>query len=685
MDSQLESSSDTGFKSKDKIISGLGALCPEMSLTSRQRKKGSASSLQVKFGPSFTELMSRIRELELALAEVHGTQSDVPHHLLAPETKEGEGEDEVDDLSQIVGTLKIDQASGCAKFFGRTAGMESLYLLDNDEDEIYDTHARWCQLGDALSSFIPKGIMQPMSSETLLDLLVSNLPSAERAWNLCETYYTCVAWLFAFMPETKFQNQIYNPIYSTTPPSLQNIDCTNVAVLYMVLALGSVVGSPVTQDGDGKIASLPNNEVEGICYHRLARRALAAGQSIGDGPTVTTLEYGRPPLITADFYDCDIGPAPEKSANHYYHRRRIVTSTLLVEVRDLVSKVQQKYSEVLLLDRKLRDKAVAIFGGSLGSRNFSPDIYNGLTTAERLQTWWMLVSKELLCLYLHRRYFVKVCIGSSEELTTNRYSPSFFAAFRSAQAVIALMLSIKKVEPVVFCRFGIFSGHLLASAILVGSVVILHPQSIISPEAMKSLEEALMVANEFAMRTRNCSSSRPIKTLKKIQKIHSKAVYSLQNPEDAPDEGENTRQSNELSALGGLSRTLQNKNDQNTGMSTSPVVPSTGVDLNTPLLNDFLSASQNHGTFPHNDATDGYDILHHDGFTPSRQQFGTIWNVPQQEQAFSLPAHEWQSLDMENGLSTDQFIDTGLAAEPPNILALGNDFNWQGFIDGLGL
>ncbi|KIJ39745.1 hypothetical protein M422DRAFT_257340 [Sphaerobolus stellatus SS14] len=402
---------------------------------------------------------------------------------------------------------------------------------------------RWCQLGDALSSFIPKGIMQPMSSETLLDLLVSNLPSAERAWNLCETYYTCVAWLFSFMPETKFQNQIYNPIYSTTPPSLQNIDCTNVAVLYMVLALGSVVGSPVTQDGDGKIASLPNNEVEGICYHRLARRALAAGQSIGDGPTVTSisclllmvyyhqlmdgpttlqsnwsvlscafsqainiglpLEYGRPPLITADFYDCDIGPAPEDSANHYYNRRRIVTSTLLVEVRDLVSKVQQKYSEVLLLDRKLRDKAVAIFGGSLGSRNFSPDIYNGLTTAERLQTWWMLVSKELLCLYLHRRYFVKVCIGSSEELTTNRYSPSFFAAFRNAQAVLALILSIKKVEPVVFCRFV----QLLASAILVGSVVILHPQNMISPEAMKSLEEALMVANEFAMRTRNCSIS----------------------------------------------------------------------------------------------------------------------------------------------------------------------------------
>ncbi|KIJ39746.1 hypothetical protein M422DRAFT_257341 [Sphaerobolus stellatus SS14] len=173
MDSQLESSSDTGLKSKDKIIScaecrrlkmcvwNLGMrldaqfdpltignaiesfLVHPVTLTSHQRKKGSASSLQVKFSPSFTELMSRIRELALALAEVHGTQSDVPHHLLVPETKEGEGEDEVDDLSQIVGTLKIDQASGCAKFFGQTAGMESLYLLDNDEDEIYDTHARW--------------------------------------------------------------------------------------------------------------------------------------------------------------------------------------------------------------------------------------------------------------------------------------------------------------------------------------------------------------------------------------------------------------------------------------------------------------------------------------------------------------------------------------------------------------
>ncbi|KIJ56442.1 hypothetical protein M422DRAFT_63270 [Sphaerobolus stellatus SS14] len=778
MTSRAESSSEASKAKQDKVIScaecrrlkvkcdrvfpcsscrrrGLGALCPNMALSARQRKKGSSSSLSTKFGPSFSDLTARIRDLELAVAELHSENSNEPHPLLADTQEDAD----IEELQEIVGTLKIDPASGKASFFGQTAGMESLYHIDQEEDEFGLDTSSSLEPYDIVKDSTLNPLLPSLSTEKIMKHLESQLPAPLRAWKLCEIYYTCGSWIVMCMPRTIFQDEILVPVYSTTPPSLQNarLTHTDIAILFMVFAASSVIEFPSRQDNK-EILPLPNNDEESVRYHQLARAALALGQSTVEEPTISSIRclllmvhyyqmfdgptapqsnwslltsafsqainiglhrrpenwkldpalaeerrdafwelnfiaswlaliYGRPPLITQDFYDCDIGSSPEDPGADYYHRARIITSTLLVEVRDLVSNLQQKYSEVLALDRKLREKAVETFGGPLGIRTISPDTYNGLGTPERLQKWWTLTAKELLCVYLHRRYFVKVCLGPTDELASSRYSPSFSAAFGSAQSIILLSRSIQDLEPELFCRFAIFWNHLLAAAIFVGSVVIRHPRCMLASDALKSLEIALTLAHEFFAWTRNCSSSRSRKTLQRIKKIHAKALHSINNANLESYERETTTQKGSKLPVVDKSKTASHIDTTNVAASqfqSPPTVPDLHPSFK--LLDDILSIDEHMSSIPvelhDNYSYEPYDTSY--GYTPPTQQYpASVYggNIPQASSSVS-----YDPVEATNGHGNVQSVLGGLMA-PESVYRVGisDDKNWQGFIDGLGV
>ncbi|KIJ32128.1 hypothetical protein M422DRAFT_783547 [Sphaerobolus stellatus SS14] len=741
---------------------GLGALCPNMALSARQRKK--VSSLNVKFGPSFSDLTGRIRELEMALAELHAAQSNEPHPLLQLGTQNDE---DVEERQEVVGTLKIDLSSGKASFFGETAGIEILYRIDSEKDDTFGRSLEPHIVEDHAESIVTS-LLSSMSTEILIEHVESRLPSPLRAWKLCETYYNCAAWLCPRFPRNIFQDQILVPVYSTTPPSVRRagLGYVEIASLFMIFAVASLVEYPINQN-KGEILPLPNNDAEALLYYQLARAVLTVGQCTVEEPTLASircllimvhyhylwdrpttpqtiwsfvstafsqainiglhrnpeswklepslveerrnafwdvillgswsaLAYGRPPLITPNYYDCDIGPQSRDSNYDYYCRVRLITSTLIVEVGDLVSNLQQKYSDVLLLDSKLRDRASDVFGGPLGCQNVSSEIFEGLETLGRFQVWWLLVTKELLCIHLHRRYFAKVCLGLTEEISTSRYSPSFFAVFRSAQAVIALARSIMGIEAELFCRYGsIFWSHVLGSAIALGSVVIRHPQSNISSEAMKSLEEALSLAHDFYMWTRNCTSSRPAKALEKIQKIHYKAICSLVDPDLTQEERENAKQSDELSVLGGLSRILEDrsqfKNDTSNGTemmnATSDIGPSKVSELHPSFLDDIMPANEQHsnGTRPTiSEAFYPYDVASssYEGFLPLDQS-----QTKSEAMIYNANHPPFIRHDQVNENGDTQVTSKGAMSAMNPLLVYrtegSEESTWQGFIDGL--
>ena len=138
---------------------------------------------------------------------------------------------DVEELQEIVGTLKIDPTSGKASFFGQTAGMEvcevlwqgyHLDFLTNTTPE--SLSCRWISLlvyqlllksqqiepeesdvgSDTAWSLEPYDIvrdsalnplLRSMPTDKLMEHLESQLPAHLRAWKLCEIYYSCVSWM----------------------------------------------------------------------------------------------------------------------------------------------------------------------------------------------------------------------------------------------------------------------------------------------------------------------------------------------------------------------------------------------------------------------------------------------------------------------------------------------------------
>jgi hypothetical protein len=130
-------------------------------------------------------------------------------------------------------------------------------------------------------------------------------------------------------------------------------------------------------------------------------------------------------------------------------------------------------------------------------------------------------------LHLHRKYFVRACTSRPEEFLNSRYSPSFLAAFRSSEVIIFLMGNLLEIEPELPRRFWWVKFHVLILVgdlklllcpgtcgitfvhvpwvshfgarmnssvyrtlvqIMVGSVAMRHPRSVLAVDAMRSLE-----------------------------------------------------------------------------------------------------------------------------------------------------------------------------------------------------
>ena len=53
------------------------------------------------------------------------------------------------------------------------------------------------------------------------------------------------------------------------------------------------------------------------------------------------------------------------------YRIHMITSTILSDVIEVVLNTKQKYKNILMVDRKLRDCAIELFGSSVGDRDVS--------------------------------------------------------------------------------------------------------------------------------------------------------------------------------------------------------------------------------------------------------------------------------------------------------------------------
>ncbi|KAI0924355.1 hypothetical protein AcV7_003079 [Taiwanofungus camphoratus] len=281
---------------------GCTTICPNGSLSAGQGTRFILADTE-QLHRKISEMSERIRQLEDTVGIFQAGVSNERHPLLrdellaikfGPEVRRTVDEENArESLSKSIdafGTLTIGD-HGETKYFGRSGGSESLFLVNNSsppEPEAEDCPPLPPELANISLTF-PLTIMDG-GLESMLDKLESCLPPQPRAWALCETYLAHFTWLCRPIKRDELIDEILVPIFnaikdpskpkSAYRPSISDANRYPhlLAVLYMVLAVGALVD-----------LTLPSCNPEAEKYYRLGRAALSL-RSIFDSPEIETVQ-----------------------------------------------------------------------------------------------------------------------------------------------------------------------------------------------------------------------------------------------------------------------------------------------------------------------------------------------------------------------------------------------------------
>jgi hypothetical protein len=206
-----------------------------------------------------------------------------------PTTINQQEEENNPDVIDSFGTLAINGA-GHTSYYSQFAN--SWYFLQNEmEDE--PKHER----PHDLRNILPADILQFSNSLPLSPLIRPSvdtvkerlrnlhwyLPSAEKAAELREVYYTYAAWMYNPISISEFNATVYSILFKSQG-ALAMGDEPNImlshrlSVMFMVLAIGSLMD-----------VRLPSYNIEAEKYHQLARAALFQN-NIFDEPTLGAVQ-----------------------------------------------------------------------------------------------------------------------------------------------------------------------------------------------------------------------------------------------------------------------------------------------------------------------------------------------------------------------------------------------------------
>ncbi|KAF7356822.1 putative transcriptional regulatory protein C1F7.11c [Mycena venus] len=283
------------------VKKGCAAICPDGSLTTGKGNRFVLANTEV-LHEKIGELSTRVRQLEDGLAQSHSLHSLQPHPLLAPELlkikrplererldapKEQKPETNSNDGVDAMGSLSISEG-GRSTFFGQAAN--SWYLLQNetgsgDEDEPPDaepampTDVPWIAYAFPFSANISK------TGRDVRQSLLNLLPRTSVAQRFCDIYYRHAAWMYTPINESDFYETIFQPIYDPNGTSYGSVSSHNLSVLYMVLALGTLMDLDMpAHSPEASHSSLRATE-----YYQLSRAALAI-DSVLEEPSIAGIQ-----------------------------------------------------------------------------------------------------------------------------------------------------------------------------------------------------------------------------------------------------------------------------------------------------------------------------------------------------------------------------------------------------------
>ncbi|KLO09671.1 hypothetical protein SCHPADRAFT_907557 [Schizopora paradoxa] len=206
-----------------------------------------------------------------------------------------------------------------------------------------------------------------------------------------------------------------------------------------------------------------------------------------------SLSISRPISLTPDAVDCEL---PEDRdaivlANgtvvpSFWAMKNLFTKEVLSKVAIRLSAARPpKYSEILEMDRLVRDF-------DLPSIEQSPELSKSMDERALFSRRFVLTYfRHRVLLYIHRNYFARALLDNPNNPLKSPFSPSFFAAYSSATALLRVLKQEFIAFPHVFLRNWPVWAHALAASVVVGSVVTRSPCISLAFAAFDEFEQAI--------------------------------------------------------------------------------------------------------------------------------------------------------------------------------------------------
>ncbi|OJT02942.1 hypothetical protein TRAPUB_6481 [Trametes pubescens] len=559
-------------------------------------------------------MSERIRQLEDALAIFQAGISHERHPLLrdelltikfGPEVRRTVDEEHSRDLlsSSIdaLGTLTVGE-HGESKYFGRSAGSETLISTTSDPDEEVEAVPSFeAELANVAIAF-PLAIVDE-GTDALLEKLEAHLPPQPRAWALCETYLEHTTWWCRPVKRDELIDDILVPIYNCMKDPQKNAyhrdagdedgRCPHLlAVLYFVFAVGALLD-----------LTLQPCSAEAELYYRLGRSALSL-RSVFDSPELETVQalvimtkyhslctqryslesawrisslaskigqscmtLGRPPSLSFQHIDCELPDDDEAAVSDdgtdlrgMWAFKHSFTRDIYAGVIDgMLSAKPPSYAQVLEFDRKIRQTSLPNVRLYL-----RPDEANYSNPAVVCKSFFLSHFRSITMIHIHRTFFAQALLDNPSNPLSSPYAPSFLAANRCASILLRSFLHHWNRSPEICSRFWGMWTHAFSAAIILGSTVTRSPSATMAPSALTDLDLAVDFFERGAAMSPRARQALPI--LRNLKDRALKAFNEYRNRHMSPSldiqlhiGGPEDQFQDELAIFGGQTRVLTNK------------------------------------------------------------------------------------------------------------------------------
>ncbi|KIK61560.1 hypothetical protein GYMLUDRAFT_96415 [Collybiopsis luxurians FD-317 M1] len=361
------------------VKKGCGAICPDGSLTTGKGNRFVLANTE-DLHDKISQLATRVRQLEDALAHSHSMSTSHPHPLLSEELLQikrplerermdvapsKEKKIDPNDTIDAMGSLSITDR-GRSTFFGQTANSWNEQGSDEEEkspvsDPSMPTDVPWLSYA---FPFTPASL----NKDAVRNNIISLLPDSSSAQRLSDIYYRHAAWMYTPISQTEYYESVFRPIYEADA-GFSNIGSHNLAIMFIVLAIGTLLD-----------LDRPSHSPEATHYYELGRAALAV-DSVFEEQSIPAIQALV--LICHYMFLDDIeGP-------------RWATMGVVVKLSQSVSQNRTRISADLYahVHNVIRLDSVSLYGFRYGNSNL---MHDRLSSLDRDSGKWNLNSDETL-------------------------------------------------------------------------------------------------------------------------------------------------------------------------------------------------------------------------------------------------------------------------------------------------